>query len=715
MTATVLIIDDSHLIRTGLKDALAPDGYEIVESENGKEGLELLEKMEESDLPALILLALEMPAMGGMEFLGRVKQIDRYSEIPIVVITSTQRDRSIIEGFKLGAVDYITKPFLNEVVRIRAMRAIEAYFMVRELRSSKERAEAATQAKSDFLANMSHEIRSPMTAILGFTELLGNMEVMKKAPQEGRDAIATIRRNGHYLTQLINDILDLSKIEAGKLQAEWMICNPKQLIKEVILLMKNRATEKDLSFVFDYADLPESMVTDPVRFRQILINLLSNAIKFTSNGQIQFIASTMTREGSDYLYVSVSDTGIGMTAKQQAKLFQPFTQADTSTTREFGGTGLGMAITRKLVDQMEGKIHVESLPTMGTSFSVLLPTEPVDSETVTEVFDAGPDSIQGHQGKLSQQEALACRILLVEDGPDNQRLLTVLLKKAGATVDLAENGKIAIEKILQAEEEKKCYEVILMDMQMPVMDGYTAARNLRGLGFSRPIIALTAHAMQGDRDKCLNAGCDDYLTKPINRNELYEKIGCWRNLNINQPELKNYSTNSVFEGISDHEEEKEVLPIEPIGSVLVADDIDDNQKILKKILEPLGATVTVVANGLDAVRAVEESLKNKEPFSYIFMDIKMPVMDGIEATKRIREIGCTGKIIGTSAFFDVYEKDTYEDKGFDHFIKKPILLGKLLDYFNEVQTGVPAQGLKTVTSPILYGDHSFGDILDENE
>ncbi len=389
-------------------------------------------------------------------------------------------------------------------------------------------AESANYSKSEFLANMSHEIRTPMTAILGFAELLrGSLENRSDVSTECKEAVDTIHRNGEYLLQIINDILDLSKIEAGKLIVEHLSCDPYQIMQEVKSLIQVRADAKGLSLETEVVGkLPRTITTDPTRLRQILINLLGNAIKFTETGGARLFARFIEFAGNGpAIRFDVLDTGIGMSCDQVAGLFNPFQQADASMTRRFGGTGLGLTITKRLAVMLGGDIAVESEPGKGSAFHVTVATGPLEDVEFVDYAEKEPAAPAPAEAQpIPEPSRIEARILLVEDGPDNQRLISFLLRKAGAEVSLAENGAIAVEQVLSASEQGTSFDVILMDMQMPVMDGYQATRTLRERGYPGPIIALTAHAMEGDREKCLAAGCDDFATKPIDRKRLLATI-----------------------------------------------------------------------------------------------------------------------------------------------------------------------------------------------
>ncbi|MGA2060116.1 MAG: ATP-binding protein [Thermoguttaceae bacterium] len=399
-----------------------------------------------------------------------------------------------------------------------------------ELRKAKEAAEAATLAKTVFLTNISHEIRTPMTAILGFAEML--LESIER-PQ---DIVAanTIKRNGEYLLRIINDILDLSTIETGHFVSEQAKCSPRELIEDVVSMMKVRADAKGLPLLVEFAGpIPQSIRTDPIRLRQILINLIGNAIKFTEEGhiciQMRFIQSEQNKPLLEY---KIIDTGIGMSEDQINRLFEPFTQGDTTTSRKYVGMGLGLALSKRLAGMLGGDITFSSAKGKGSTFVFTLGTgslEGVRMLQTSDMHEAETSSLAGLAPPVLPQ--MSGRILLVEDGLDNQRLLALILRKAGAKVTIVNNGKEALEKVI-AEQKKYLaeglqtspFDVILMDMQMPEMDGYEATWRLREMGYSAPIIALTAHAMSHDREKCLGAGCDEYLTKPIDRDTLFSTV-----------------------------------------------------------------------------------------------------------------------------------------------------------------------------------------------
>jgi PAS domain S-box-containing protein len=392
-----------------------------------------------------------------------------------------------------------------------------------DLERAKRAAEEAARAKTDFLANVSHEIRTPMTAILGFAEiLLEEGTDLDERPQH-RDAIRTIRRNGAYLLEILNDVLDFSKIEANRLEVEHIPCSPLEVLFEVETLMRVRAEQKGIEFgiALDGA-IPQRIETDPVRLRQILLNLVGNAVKFTNQGGVRI--SVRFQEALHLIEFEIADTGVGIPMAQLVRIFDPFSQADSSTTRRFGGTGLGLPISKRLTELLGGRIEAHSMIDRGSIFRISLPVGCIEAvEMVDEIEDPDTDSERKLREQIEQSQ-LRGRILVVEDGCDNQRLVRHILERAGCEVTIGENGKVGVDLALEACDRDEPFDVILMDVQMPVLDGYEATRLLRSRGYAGPIIALTAHAFPAERQRCMAAGCDDFATKPIDRFKLLSML-----------------------------------------------------------------------------------------------------------------------------------------------------------------------------------------------
>lgn len=425
-----------------------------------------------------------------------------------------------------------------------------------DLLVAKQAAEAASKAKDEFIANMSHEIRTPLTAILGFADvLLENVE-----ESDNFHAAKTIKRNGRHLLDVINDILDLSKIQTGKLFVQRVPCSPVRIMADIASLMSVRAEAKGLPLIVRQdGPLPEVVTTDTARLRQILVNLLGNAIKFTETGRVEVVVRFIEGDGNDgnngdgagMLQFEVLDTGIGMSPEQIGKAFQPFTQADSSSSRQHEGTGLGLLISRRLARMLGGDVTISSILGSGCSVLATIDTGPLTDVRMIEESSANGGQTHANSEQtepsnysdtsVADRHKFDCRVLLVEDGPDNQRLISHILKKAGAAVDIAVNG---VEGVKMAMPELKFsrakllgagaadaetvldepFDIILMDMQMPIMDGIQATRHLRQANYKGPIIGVSAHTAPEVVEACLEAGCDDFVSKPIDRKRLLTSI-----------------------------------------------------------------------------------------------------------------------------------------------------------------------------------------------
>ena len=366
----------------------------------------------------------------------------------------------------------------------------------------------AVDAQREFLSNISHEMRTPLSAILGFTDLLQGHELSGDAANE---ALGAIRRNAEQLLALINDLLDLAKIEAGELTLNTSAFNPWDALRDSAALVRSKADAKGLSLLLQRGEgVPEMVTGDAPRVRQALSHVLGNAVACTERGSVQ----ARVDAAAGRLVFSIEDTGVGMSPAELLRLFKPFSQTDQSRSRRFGGAGLGLSITKRLVETMGGAIEVESQPQRGTTLTITLPL-PAASASAPRTAAAAAARLDG------------LRIQAAEDGEDNQRLIRHVLERAGAAVRIANHGGEAVELALAAPQAEKPFDLILMDIEMPVLDGCAATRRLRAEGYTGPIIALTAHAMAGDRERCLRCGCDDYATKPIDRKELLARCAKW--------------------------------------------------------------------------------------------------------------------------------------------------------------------------------------------
>jgi len=392
----------------------------------------------------------------------------------------------------------------------------------REIEAYAARALRASEAKSMFLANTSHELRTPLTAILGYAEMLRHDDAM--SPELRRQSLETIVQGADHLLHLIDDLLDLSKIESGSMTIEKQPCSPFEAISAVRPIIQERASQKGLDFVVECAEnLPEVIVTDARRLRQILINLLGNAVKFSESGRVRLLIRRAA-ESPEQIEFAVEDSGIGMTEEELSRVFQPFVQAHRHISSRYGGTGLGLTISRQLAEMLGGTLTAESRIGVGSTFTLRLPIgECASGESVAA--DVASEQVARHgnadAGSSESFDLSGKRILLAEDSIENSRLISMILRKAGATVDCAING---YEACAAVRSSGVSFDLILMDLEMPLLDGAAATRQLRAEGFSLPIIGLTAHAFNEAKEKCLDAGCNEFATKPIRRDALLSLV-----------------------------------------------------------------------------------------------------------------------------------------------------------------------------------------------
>jgi len=563
----ILVIDDQEAIHEDFRKILGGTGaaessarsaffgddeegapsaltFELEFSRQGDEGIRMLHRaVDEGRRFSVAFVDIRMPpGPDGIQTIKGLWGADPDLEVVICTAYSDYSFEQIIG--ELGTSHrllILKKPFDPVEVRQLAGALTEKWNIaqrerarIAELQEANERAAAASRAKTDFLANMSHEIRTPMNAILGYVDLLCDPEV---DPAEKRHYGETIRNSGEHLLTILNDILDISRIEACRMVLDSRSFEPWSIAREVVSLLMSQAAEKDLGLEL-VADgpVPAEMHSDPVRIRQILLNLTGNAIKFTDRGHVRIVMRTH-EDGGDHLSLDfvVQDTGIGIDAEHLPRLFDPFSQVDTSTTRRAGGTGLGLAISKRLAGILHGDVLAESTPGIGSTFTLRLPVGRRD-QVRFESCDAG-----GKRGAPDRQVADSIsfpgHVLVVEDVRINQMLISTMLKKAGASVEIAADGLQGCEAVERASAAGEPFDVVLMDMQMPTMDGYEATRFLRAKGHRLPIVALTAHAMSGDRAKCLAAGCTDYLTKPLDRRELLETCARLAGVELPDPAL----------------------------------------------------------------------------------------------------------------------------------------------------------------------------------
>jgi two-component system CheB/CheR fusion protein len=383
-----------------------------------------------------------------------------------------------------------------------------------ELEEARVNAEIGNRAKTEFLANMSHEIRTPMTSVLGFADTLAEGPLSET---ETRQAVQTIQKSGRHLLSIINNILDLSRTEGLDRPAEGSVISPQGIVEEVRSIMSVRAEQRGLNLEAEFEGVvPEAIRSDPTRIRQILINLIGNAIKFTERGEVRLV-SRFVSQGEPKMEFEVVDTGIGIPEGHAEEVFEAFAQVDRSMSRRFSGTGLGLTISKRLAESLGGDVVlVESREGSGSRFRATVGVEvvlgAVDAEAPREALHRHP---------------VVGRVLVAEDVPDSRLVIRRMLERVGLVVEEVANGRLAVERAEEAAELSEPFDVILMDLQMPELDGYEATRTLRSRGYAHPIIAVTAHTMAGDMEKCIAAGCDDYLSKPIDREKLVDLVGAY--------------------------------------------------------------------------------------------------------------------------------------------------------------------------------------------
>ena len=552
--------------------------------------------------------------------------------------------RGFLELTAIQIAASIAEARAYEEERKRAQALAEIDRARREIESMRREVEAvleqANRRESEFLANMNHEIRSPMTAILGYSDIL----LLHLKDPDDVECVKTIQESGNYLLEIINDILDLSKIEAGTLRVNKERVALYPLLREIQSLMGGRAREKGLSFIFRHdAFLPERIESNRTRLRQILINLLSNAIKFTEHGGVELIARV--QPDSALLQIDIVDTGIGISEELQGRLFQVFSQGDASLTRRYGGTGLGLAISKRLVEMLDGNITFVSAPRKGTTFSVTIPVGAIEGARWRD-FDGSALGAPAPGITLHGR-----RLVVADDRTEIRYLLRQFIEDAGGEVVTAASGLAAIEAIQNSKSGDRGVDLVVMDMAMPGLDGYEATRRLRAGGFDKPIVALTAAASKEDRDRCLEAGCDAYLSKPVDRQTILDLIA-------------EYTGDAALTGEKKRVPGAEACP----GKILLVDDHRTACKSTARLLEMSGYEVRVAFDGKSAIAAAQGFAADA-----LILDIRLPDMSGYELLRRLREEA--GLPAARSIALTGYGEDTRSndpDENFDHFLLKPV-------------------------------------------
>lgn len=641
--ATVFMVDDDPQAIEVLAEALGSD-FDIRFAVNGTQALQMLDR---AAAPELILLDMVLPDTDGYVLYAAIKARPQTRDVPVIFVTSVRDVASETKGLEMGAADYITKPISPPIVRARVRNHIELARARQALTVSRNEALAAANAKAAFLATMSHEIRTPLNGVIGMTSLLQATVLDSRQ----REFVNTIQLSGDALLTLINDILDFSKIDSGKMDLAAEPLLVRALIEDAYDILAGKAREKNLELVsWVGTEVPSAIYGDAIRLRQILINLVGNAVKFTERGEIftevRWLPAA-ANAAADLLEFRVSDTGIGIPAERTGALFEPFTQADSSTTRRYGGTGLGLAICKRLVHAMGGSIGVDSTPGAGSTFHFAVPVRAAPDNGLP-VLDVSRDVLQGK------------RVLLVESNARSRRSLQHELTQWGMIVVSADSGQAALEALQPASR----FDLAIIARHFSDIDGRALAQSIRDDTVHRalPLIDLAVVYDGAEADESLFCA---RLQKPLRLAQVHTAV------------------KTALGG--DPLRQTGVLAVAALNTtlasqyplrVLVVDDNGVNRKVAELTLARLGYQPAVAADGLQAVDQVAQAQAEGRRLDLIFMDVQMPVLDGLDATRIIKSTHGTSSpvIIAMTAGASVDDRNNCFFAGMDDFVSKPINL-----------------------------------------
>ena len=645
--------EDDYVITRDLLEEIHPGQVEIEWVTTVASALARLAE----DRHDLCLVDYRLGAEDGLQLLAAASEAE--ISIPLIMLTGQHDNQLDAEAQRAGAVDYLVKSELNPALLARAVRYARARREAEQERAQRQRAESENRSKSQFLAHLSHELRTPLTSIIGYSELLLSQE----KDVEAIKSLRTIDRNGRHVLNLLNDVLDLSKIEAGKLDLDVCTVNLEQCLADLqsLLEVQARAKRVDLSFVAD-EPVPETIQTDPTRLRQILLNLLSNAIKFTEDGLVELQVSvvTDTDDAAHAIQFRVTDSGIGIAEADQRKIFEPFSQAEN--TPGGLGFGLGLSISQELAERLGGEINCVSELGHGSTFTLTIAAGDLKSipRKTLELAQCADVPVPGRQIRL------AGRVLVVDDLADIRRLLGRILSECGLDVTFAANGEQAVTQVLAREGNAEQFDAIIMDLQMPVLDGFSALQLMRGNGFKGPVLALTASAMRGERERCAEAGFTAYHGKPVNVEQLLGTLALYLN---GSPQPIDVEDSVTPEHVAK-------------GTVLLVEDNTDARRTIAKLIKHLGWDVITAACANDAFAQVDALLSNDAAIDkasridIALIDLGLPDINGYELASQLRHGKLAdSRIVALSGAHP--EPDRACQSGFDQHVMKPIGMQQL--------------------------------------